>query len=127
LIAEEGPIAAVPIGLIADALLRQRPGPLGDRRARRGGLAAAASGTPGQALNGADQLGGRPAKRRAPGSGVHPVVHTARLNADRDKSRYPSCAAARMVSPGRRLWVYQCGDYWHLTSIRSRDRKEPPR
>jgi len=60
---------------------------------------------------------------------VHPVVNTARLNADRcvecGNVRYPSRAAgrkaARMVSPGRRLRVYQCGDYWHLTSIRGGD------
>jgi uncharacterized OB-fold protein len=57
------------------------------------------------------------------------VVNTARLNAGQcaecGKSRYPSRAAARkaarMVSPGRRLRVYQCGDYWHLTSIHGRD------
>jgi len=57
------------------------------------------------------------------------VAHAARLNAGRcplcGKNRYPSRAAARkaarMVSPGRRPRVYQCGDHWHLTSIRERD------
>jgi hypothetical protein len=121
--------AATMTGVIADAMLSQRPGPLEGKRARRGGLAAAAGGAAARTPGGTGQPGGRPAKRRAPGGGVHPMVHTARLNDGRcprcGKNRYPSRAAARkaarMVSPGRRLRVYQCGEYWHLTSIRERD------
>jgi len=131
LIAGQDPIAAAPIGLIADALLGQLLRRREDERAWRGGLAAAAGGAAAQPPGGAGQPGGRPAKRRAPGGGVHPVVHAARLDSGRcpqcGKSRYPSRAAARKVSPGRRLRVYQCGDCWHLTSIRERDQKEPSR
>jgi hypothetical protein len=109
--------------------LSQRLGQLKELRARRGGLAAAASGAAAQAPRGADQPGGLPAKRRAPGVGVHPVVNTAGLNvgqcAECGKNRYLSRAAARkaarMVSPGRRLRACQCTGYWHVTSSRSRD------
>ena len=92
-----------------------RPGQREDRRAR-GGPAAPAGGAAAQAPDRAGQPGGRPAKRRAPVGGVHPAVNTARLNvgecAECGNSRYLSRAAvrkaARMVSPGRRLRVYQC-------------------
>src|SRR6266700_1900629 len=121
--------AAETIGQMPQAVLGQRLDQLEELRARRGGLAVAISGAAAQAPDGADQPDGRPAKRRAPGGGVHPVVNTARLNVGRcaecGKTRYPSRAAARkaarMVSPGRRLRLYQCGDYWHMTSIRGRD------
>jgi len=67
-------------------------------------------------------------KRRAPGGGISPVAHTARLHhgacARCGKNRYPDRStarkAARIVSPGRRLRVYRCGGYWHLTSSRGR-------
>jgi hypothetical protein len=136
LIAGQDPIAAATMtGVIADAVPSQHPGQPEEKRARRGGPAAAAGSAAAQAPDGTGQPGGRPAKRRAPGGGVHPVVNAARLNTGRcpqcGKNRYPSRAAARkaarILSPGRRLRVYQCGEYWHLTSIREQDQKEPSR
>ncbi|HUY50826.1 MAG TPA: hypothetical protein VMV92_34820 [Streptosporangiaceae bacterium] len=91
------------------------------------GTAAASRGAT-QAPPAAWQPAGHPAKRRAPGGGINPVVNSARLRHGRcpecGKCRYPRRAdarkAARIVSPGRRLRVYPCGDYWHLVS-RDRD------
>ena len=86
----------------------------------------------GESLTEADReiQSGEGGKRLAPGGGVNRAVTTARLNAGRcaecGKSRYPTRAlarkAARMVSPGRRLRIYPCGDYWHMTSARGRDK-----
>jgi hypothetical protein len=74
-------------------------------------------------------------KRRALGGGVNPVVNTAGLNAGQctecgkcrcRPTRALARRAARMVSPERRLRIYPCSDYWHMTSSRGGTNREPP-